>query len=119
MGQSFLRLTLTDCAGLREAIPPLPDTNLQSATSHFCERLYLLYYQLESNPELEYLNFEVTAEDIMIINNSVSSEAGDWARALLQQTREAFYEIITRKDIKTDRAFEQLVKGIDLEKLDE
>lgn len=97
MSRNFgcLYLTLQDCEGLRETVVPLPDNRFQAATEQFCEHLYLAYYGLESDPDLDGTNLEVTIEEIMIINNCLSSEDGDWAFKLLYQTRQALYELKT------------------------
>lgn len=100
-GRQFecLRLTVEHCAGLREAIRPLEETALdQDAVIELCLRLYATYYALEADPDLEAVHFPVDRTDILLINNFLSAEDGDWAKDLLHQTRQVLYELHTGKE---------------------
>jgi hypothetical protein len=100
-GRQFLhlRLTMDHCAGLREAISPLEPCALeQSQIVNFCARLYITYYALEADPDLEAIPFPADHADIMLINNFLSAEDGDWAKDLLHQTRQVLFELHTGKE---------------------
>jgi hypothetical protein len=91
-----LRLTLAMCGGLREAIRPLEETSHSpAAVVDFCRRLYLALYSLEADPELGAVDFPVSEDEIMIINNFLSAEDGDWAGQVLAQTRQVLFELTT------------------------
>lgn len=95
-----LRLNKDMCLGLREAVRPLIDPigtgpDGSSRMEDFCARLYLAHYSLESDPDLEDVDFPIDQHEIMIINNFVSVEDGEWAKAVLHQTRQVLYELIT------------------------
>ncbi len=90
-----LRLDMNTCLGLREAIRPGVPEEGDSSTSlveDFCRRLYLAHYSLEADPDLETINFPVGVCEVMLINNFVSAEDGDWAKDILHQTRQVLYE---------------------------
>lgn len=100
-GRQFLhlRLTMNHCAGLREAISPLePGALEQPQIINFCARLYIAYYALEEDPDLEVIPFPTDHADIMLINNFLSAEDGDWAKDLLHQTRQVLFELYTGKE---------------------
>jgi len=86
------------CEGMREAIRPLASTSYSPRlVLDFCERLYMAFYSLESDPEKETVDFPVDLEEIMVINNFLSSQDGDWAVATLHQTRQVLYELTMNK----------------------
>lgn len=98
MARAFtqLRLTRDICLGLREAIRPLNDPGgPPSRVADFCTRLYLAHYALEADPDLKDVDFPVDQAEIMIINNFVSAEDGEWAKDILHQTRQVLYELTT------------------------
>jgi hypothetical protein len=64
----------------------------------FCARLYLAHFSLESDPDLEDVDFSVDQDEVMIINNFVSAEDGEWAKGILHQTRQVLYELITGRE---------------------
>jgi len=100
------------CEGLREAIRPLVSTSYSPRlVLDFCERLYLAFYSLESDPEKETVDFPIDLEELMVINNFLSSQDGDWAVALLHQTRQVVYELTMQK------AAMKLAFSSDVEKL--
>lgn len=101
MGRAFqqLKLSREDCGGLRESLRPLtPVLYDQTILIDLCERLYLAFYHLESDPDLATIDFAVTVEDLMLINHFVSAEEGGWAKGLLHQTRQALYELRSNKE---------------------
>ena len=92
-------LTLVLCQGLREAIRPLIGSSHSiPLTVDFCKRLYLAFYSLDADPELTTVAFPLNEEEIMLINNFVSAEDGDWAKDILHQTRQVLYELTTQKN---------------------
>jgi hypothetical protein len=92
-----LRLTRDMCAGLREAIRPFKPVDRDETAAPFCDRLYAAFYVLEADADLEAVDFLVDAGDIMLINDCVSAEEGDWAKDVLHQTRQALHELRTGK----------------------
>ncbi len=93
-----LRLDQDMCLGLREAVRPLADLigpDRSHGTVDFCARLYLAHYSLESDPDLVAVDLPINRDDIMNINNFVSVEDGEWAKAVLHQTRQVLYELTT------------------------
>lgn len=93
-----LRLDMNTCLGLREAIRPgvqEDDDPTASRAGKFCCRLYLAFYSLEADPDLEAIDFPIQPSEVMIINNFVSAEDGDWAKDILHQTRQVLYELTT------------------------
>ncbi len=99
-GRQFtqLRLTRELCAGLCEAVKPLEESAaVQSVVVRFCTRLYLAYYSLEADPDLEAVDFPCDRDEILVINTFVSVEDGMWAKDLLHQTRQVLYELTTEK----------------------
>ena len=92
-----LRLDMAMCLGLREAIRPgvQEDGDAASRVEEFCRRLYLAFYSLESDPDLDTIAFPMKAPEVMLINNFVSLEDGDWAKDILHQTRQVLYELTT------------------------
>ena len=86
------------CAGLREIIRPPVDSSSTNTVLGFCRRLYLSYYVLESDPDIDHTSFAANEEDLMIINHFVSSEDGEWAKDVLQQTRQVLYELATGEE---------------------
>jgi hypothetical protein len=97
MGRLFehVRLTRESCAGLREVMRPFARMDSVDNTVQFCERLYAAFYSLEADPDKEVFDFRVSPEDVMLINNFVSAEDGDWAADLLHQSRQALHELRT------------------------
>jgi hypothetical protein len=95
-----LRLDMATCLGLREAIRPGEhvEDDSTSPVEDFCRRLYLALYSLEADPDLEAVDFPVRVCDVMIINNFVSAEDGDWAKDVLHQTRQVLYEHTSGKE---------------------
>lgn len=101
MGRTFtqLRLTTEICLGLREAVRPFGDAKADTRlVIDFCSRLYLAHYSLESDPDLEAVDFSISQDEVMLINNFVSVEDGDWAKDLLHQTRQVLYELVTGRE---------------------
>ncbi len=100
MGREYRQLYLSKemCAGLREVIRPPVDSSSTSTVLGFCRRLYLSYYAFESDPDIDHASFSANEEDLMIINHFVSSEDGDWAKDILQQTRQVLYELVTGEE---------------------
>lgn len=110
-----LRLSRDVCLGLREAIRPL--SGLRKAHA-FCVRLYLGFYRLESDPDLETVDLEVDEDDLMIINQFVSAEEGDWAKDVLHQTRQVLYELTTGREavrLASSQDAAQLFEGVNLD----
>lgn len=99
MGRVFgqLRLTRDMCAGLRETVRPFRQVDRDETAAPFCDRLYAAYYALEADVDLGAVDFPVDAGDVMLINDCVSAEEGDWARDVLHQTRQALHELRTGK----------------------
>ncbi len=98
MARAFQQLRLNEaaCLGLREAIRPLVDSRVPlGKVVDFCQRLYCAHYSLESDPDCEVADFPIDIDEIMIINNYVSSEDGEWAKDVLHQTRQVLYELTT------------------------
>ncbi len=95
-----LRLDMAACFGLREAIRPGEHAEEESTSSveDFCRRLYLAFYALEADPDLKTINFPLRAAEVMLINNFVSAEDGDWAKDILHQTRQVLYEHTSGKE---------------------
>lgn len=85
------------CHGLREAIRPGAQAEGDTANrvEEFCRRLYLAFYSLEADPDLETIDFPLGVAEVMLINNFVSAEDGDWAKEILHQTRQVLYELTT------------------------
>lgn len=92
-----LRLDIPACFGLREAIRPgvQEDRDTASRVEEFCRRLYLAFYALEADPDLATIAFPIGDAEVMLINNFVSAEDGDWAKDILHQTRQVLYELTT------------------------
>ena len=91
-----LLLTKAACQGMRELIRPFAvQEAVRSEGSTFCARLYAAFHSLESEPDLEAVDFAADELDIMNINNFVSAEDGDWSDDLLRQTRQVLYELTT------------------------
>ena len=92
-----LRLDMAMCFGLCEAIRPgvQEDGDAASRVEEFCRRLYLAFYSLEADPDLNTIAFPLKVPEVMLINNFVSSEDGDWAKDILHQTRQVLYELTT------------------------
>ena len=94
-----LRLNEAACLGLREAVRPFvgPADWPTRAVADFCERLYLAHFSLESDPDCQTVDFPVNQDEIMLINNFVSGEDGEWAKDVLHQTRQVLYELTSGK----------------------
>ncbi len=92
-----LRLDMVACLGLRESIRPgvQEDDDAAIRVEEFCRRLYLAFYSLEADPDLETIDFPLNPHEVMLINNFVSAEDGDWAKDILHQTRQVLYELTT------------------------
>ncbi len=95
-----LRMDMVTCCGLREAIRPgvQEDSDSTSRVEEFCRRLYLAFYSLEADPDLATVNFPLQSSEVMLINNFVSAEDGDWAKDILHQTRQVLYELTSGKE---------------------
>ncbi len=89
-----LRLDMATCFGLREAIRPgvQEEGGSASRVEEFCRRLYLAFYSLEADPDPKTIDFPLAPGEVMLINNFVSAEDGDWAKDVLHQTRQVLYE---------------------------
>lgn len=102
MGRAFtqLRLTRDICIGLREAIRPFGDSAYlpHGAIREFCVRVYRAHYALEADSDLEAVDFPVDRDEVLVINNFVSVEDGDWAKDILHQTRQVLYELETGRE---------------------
>lgn len=93
-----LRLNSLDCSGLREAVRPTTDSDAAAAmVNGFCTKLYLAYYSIEADPEKDAIDLQVDTDEILLINERVSAEDGDWAPGVLAQTRQVLYELTTGK----------------------
>ena len=120
MSRLFQHLLLNKvaCQGLREAIRPLAHTeSILYDSLRFCKNLYAVFYTLESAADLETVDLRITVEDIMLINNFVSVEDGAWAKDILSQTRQVFYELQTGKDatsLISAADTEHLLEGIEI-----
>lgn len=113
-----LRLSRTICEGLREAIRPFASTGRHDDLVVFDTRLYLAFFSLEADPDLEEVDFPVSVDEVMIINNFVSSEEGEWAKDVLHQTRQALYELTTGKEavrLATSEQTNRLLEGIHID----
>jgi hypothetical protein len=99
MGRAFTQLWLTRdiCIGLREAIRPFGESAYlpHGTVREFCIRLYRAHYSLEADPDREAVDFPVDHDEVLVINNFVSVEDGDWAKDVLHQTRQVLYELDT------------------------
>lgn len=121
MARTFqqLRLTRDACLGLREAIRPLNETAYTARkVAEFCTRLYLAFYNLEADPDLEYTDFAIDQDEVMIINHFVSAEDGEWAKDILHQTRQVLYELITGREavrLASSEDAAQLFEGLTLD----
>ncbi len=90
-----LRLTQQACLGLREAIRPLAETSHSPRlVVDFCRRLYLALHTLEADPDQEAADLALNEDEVMVINNFVSAEDGDWAADVLLQTRQVLFELV-------------------------
>jgi hypothetical protein len=102
MGRAFtqLRLTRDICIGLREAIRPFGESAYlpHGTVREFCIRLYRAHYLLEADSDLEAIDFPLDRDEVLVINNFVSVEDGDWAKDVLHQTRQALYELDTGRE---------------------
>jgi hypothetical protein len=83
-----------------------------SRVTDFCARLYLAHFSLEADPDLEDVDFLVDQDEIMIINNFVSVEDGEWAKDILHQTRQVLYELTTGHEAV------RLASNADVQRLD-
>lgn len=113
-----LSLNKAACEGLREAIRPFAIITIHQEEVKFCTRLYLTLYSLEADPDLEYVDFIVDVDEIMIINNYVSLEDGDWAKDVLHQTRQVLYELTTGHEavrLASSKYAESLFEGVTLD----
>jgi len=113
-----LRLSREACAGMREAIRPFASAGRSDDMVLFCDRLYLAFYSLEADPDLESVDFPIDVDEVMLINNFVSAEEGDWAKDLLHQTRQALYEWRAGKDavrLATSDETNRLLEGIHID----
>lgn len=125
MGRKFqhLKLNQVACAGLRESIRPLTVTVYdQSVMFDFCTRLYLAHYQLEQDPDLEYVDFECSKSDVMLINHFVSSQNGKWAEDVLHQSRQVLYELTTNRQavrLASSKEAARLLDGVRIDLEDE
>jgi len=96
---SGLKLTLGLCALLREAVKPYNETELDPRIiEDFCVRLYLAYYALEADPDIDAVGFPVSQDEILVINHFLSDQDSELAGELLHQTRQALYELTTGKE---------------------
>ena len=81
-------LTRNQVEILREAVKPLTPGMLQ-----FCEQLYRVMYSFDVYQDLEYVQFAMNKEHILIINHFVSSADGEEAQDILKQTRATMFEL--------------------------
>lgn len=102
-----LKLDRVACAGLREAVRPY---SAQPYSINFCVRLYRCYYLLEADPDLEVAHLEMLPNDILLINQFLSAEDGNWAKEVLHQTRQALYELDTGKEAVRLASHEEVEK---------
>lgn len=115
MGRLFQHLLLNRaaCQGLREAVRPFSDED----ALEFCTKLYAVFYALEADDDKEIVDLYVTVGDVMLINNFVSAEDGDWAKDILHQTRQAFYELNTGKEavrLASTENVQHLLEGVEI-----
>lgn len=121
MARAFtqLRLSREMCLGLREAIRPLADSAYSARrVAEFCTRLYLAHYSLESDPDLETVDFPIDQDEVMIINNFLSVEDGEWAKDILHQTRQVLYELISGREavrLASSEDAQRLFEGLSLD----
>lgn len=105
-------LTRPSCLGLREAIRPLAETSHSPRlVVDFCRRLYLALHSLEADPDREAADLSLSEDEVMVINNFVSAQDGDWAADVLLQTRQVLFELTTGREAI------QLVSAEEAEKL--
>ena len=57
-----------------------------------CHRLYDAYYLLESDEDLEMVDFSVDEGDVLVIYANICEEDSDDAAVILHQARQAHYE---------------------------
>ncbi len=118
MARAFqhLRLTGDICLGLREAVRP--SDGPPGRVEDFCTRLYLAHFSLESDPDRKVADFPLDVAEIMIINNHVSSEDGEWAKDVLHQTRQVLYELTTGHEavrLASSKDADSLFEGVTLD----
>ena len=111
MSRLFQHLILnrTACQGLREAVRPFSDEDAPG----FCMKFYDVFYDLEADIDKETVDLSISIEDIMLINNFVSAEDGNWAKDVLHQTRQVLYELTTKKEA-VQLASTHLLEGIEI-----
>jgi len=92
-------LNYTQAAGLREAVRPLsmpPAAPFDPMSQvHLHEKILLLLVAFDTSAELEERPLVLVREEVLIINQFLSEQDGDWAKDVLMQTRRALYELRT------------------------
>ena len=92
-------LNQTQAAGLREAVRPLsmpPAAPFDPMSQvHLHEKILLLLVAFDTSAALEERPLVLVREEVLIINQFLSEQDGDWARDVLMQTRRALYELRT------------------------
>ena len=98
-GSGTIYLTYTQAAGLREAVRPLsmpPSAPFDPMSQvHLHEKILLLLVAFDTSAELEERPLILAREEVLIINQFLSEQDGDWAKDVLMQTRRALYELRT------------------------
>jgi len=83
---------------LREAIRPLnnpPASPIDSAALlRLVEKILFVLVEFETT-EQAVIEFVLTREDVIFINQFLSLQDGDWAAGILKQSRRALYELRT------------------------
>ena len=94
-----ISISYVQALGLREAIRPLsmppsaPFDPMAQVRLH--ERILLLLVAFDTSSDREPRPLALEREDVIIINQFLSEQDGDWAKDVLMQTRRALYELRT------------------------
>jgi len=92
-------VTYTQAIGLREAIRPLgmpPGAPFDAMSQlHLHEKILLLLVAFDTSSEQEARPLVLSREEVLVINQFLSVQDGDWANDVLMQTRRALYELRT------------------------
>ena len=99
MEPGTISVTYTQAVGLREAIRPLsmpPSAPFDPLTQvHLHERILLLLVAFDTSAEAEVRPLVLTREEVIVINQFLSVQDGDWSKDVLMQSRRALYELRT------------------------
>jgi len=98
MHRGTISITHQQAVGLREAIRPLnnpPASPIDSAALlRLVEKILFVLVEFETT-EQAVIEFVLTREDVIFINQFLSLQDGDWAAGILKQSRRALYELRT------------------------